>query len=953
MDNNNETNRSAQETILEVPRSVGKENIPKQIGRYQILSELGRGGMGIVFKAQDSKLQRIVALKVLIGNILTQERKERFFVEARSMAQLDHNSIIRVYDFGEDEEKRVCYFTMDYIEGQALDTLLKQRPLSAKKSAALVHKICTAMSYCHSCKIIHRDLKPSNIMLKDGKPFVMDFGIAKMESDDGKLTKSGAIIGSPHYMSPEQAEGDRRKIDHRTDIYSLGMILYHCLTGKPSFSDDSVMQILLKIMREEPAPPRQINPRIPEDLEKICLKALSKDRDKRYQTMNLFARDLEKFMRGEKLNIRQVKKSSTTANKKWWIVGATVLMIALAAMFFGKQSEVDALRSKAEKYLNEGFSQKAVAVAEEILHKKITNEDAWQIWFSGNYQLLSKNYYEDVQQHIEQMGKNIPHSLDVETQAIHHALNANKYIEEKSLRSARKAIAKLRNNNSYFIEESLQKTAENLELKINETNKQIEKEKREKQREELAQKQREEQLAQKQREEQFAQKQREEQEKRDNEHENQKPPAIIRRPLQRVEKVVERIREEIDNHERERPLKKLIKEVFEPPQKEQKFTSSAQMFRGNIYRNGHVNAPDVLNPTIKKRIFLERIPLASAPIIVGSDMYIHNKIALYKIDMRLWKIRWVFSKLHREFKPPLLMPPRHGALPAERTGLVWDRDILYVACGLPNRRGPGSTSTLCAIHTRGKARLLDSMQIPGEITSPLIHKGRVYFGCSDGSLRVVELKNDKLVSVKKYPANRKSFVSSPVILDDRIYFKNAKSIYGYSLNSEQKRYQRIGKFNWTTPVVYDKLIFIANAAGEIGCVDHNLDTQWFRSEKHGTIHSSLGVHKNHVYIFYTNGKFHVYDRLKRKNIGFGYIGPTSCPPVFTENFMYIGNNVSEEGAILHIFDLNNLIEEEQKIKIFYELSGIKGDILAEPLLHDGKIILVTTAGWLYIAEDNN
>lgn len=933
MDNNKETSRSAQETILEIPRSVGKENIPKQIGRYQILSELGRGGMGIVFKAQDSKLQRIVALKVLIGNILTQERKERFFVEARSMAQLDHNSIIRVYDFGEDEEKHVCYFTMDYIEGQALDTLLKQKPLSAKKSAMLVHKICAAMSYCHSRKIIHRDLKPSNIMLKNGQPFVMDFGIAKMESDDGKLTKSGAIIGSPHYMSPEQAEGDRRKIDHRTDIYSLGMILYHCLTGKPSFADDSVMQILLKIMREEPVPPRQVNPRIPEDLEKICLKALNKDRDKRYQTMNAFARDLEKFMRGEKLNIRQAKKAPTTTNKWWWVAGAVV--IAFAAMFFGGQSEVEALRYKAEEYLHQGFSQKAVVVAEEILHKKITNEDAWQIWFSGNYQLLSKNYYEDVQQRMDNMGKNIPHSLDVEAQAIRHVLDANKYIEERALRKARKTIAKLRNNNSYFIEESLQKTVGNLEQKINETNKQIEKEEREKQREE--------QLAQKQREELLAQKQREEQERREREMQKEEPPAIVERIL------------------KERPVRKILRNVIErprieeqeKPQKEieqQQFALTAQMFRGNIYRNGHVNAPDVLNPTVKKRIFLERIPLASAPIIVGGDMYVHNKIALYKIDMRSWKIRWVFSKLHREFKPPHLIPPRHGTLPAERRGLVWDRDILYIACDLPHRSG---TSTLCAIHTRGKARLLDSMEIPGEITSPLIHKGRVYFGCSDGSLRVVELKNDKLVAARKYPAHKKSFVSSPVILGDRVYFKNAKSLYGYSLNSEQKRRQRIGKLNWTTPVVYDDLIFIANAAGEIGCVDHNLDTQWFRSEKHGQIHSSLGVHRNHVYIFYTDGKFHVYDRLKRKNVGFGYIGPTSCPPVFTENFMYIGNNVSEEGAILHIFDLNNLIEEEQRIKIFYELSGIEGDILAEPLLYAGKIILVTTAGWLYIAEGKN
>lgn len=282
--------------------SATTRQMPQKIGRYKIIEELGRGGMGVVYKAIDPQINRTVALKVLLNNtILTQEKTQRFFNEMRSIGQLNHPQIIRLYDHGQDQG--IYFFTMDYIEGKTLSEILKERKLPLKKAVAIVEQVAITIHHAHTNKIIHRDLKPSNILIaKDGKAYIMDFGIAKIENNDQSITSTGAIMGTPAFMSPEQAHGEKRKIDHRTDVYSLGAILYNTITGKTCFgTTGSSVEILMKILKEEPLAPSQINNRVPKDLENICLKALAKDKDQRYDSAYLMAKDLRSFLQGKKL----------------------------------------------------------------------------------------------------------------------------------------------------------------------------------------------------------------------------------------------------------------------------------------------------------------------------------------------------------------------------------------------------------------------------------------------------------------------------------------------------------------------------------------------------------------------------------------------------------------------------------------------------------------------------
>ena len=991
----NKTNRSLEETMAAIPESVKQEKIPKKIGRYEIISELGRGGMGVVFQAKDTKLNRIVALKVLIGNILTQERKARFFAEAQSMAKLNHENIIKLYDYGDDNG--ICFFTMDYIKGQTLDKLLKQKPISPKKTAILIEKICHAMSYCHSQKIIHRDLKPSNIMIKEGKPYVMDFGIAKQETDDeGGLTKSGSIIGSPHYMSPEQAEGDRRNIDYRTDIYSLGMILYHCMVGKPCFVDNSVMKIFMKIMHEAPTPPRQIKPRLPENLEKICLKTLEKNKENRYQSMDEFAHDLQKFMRGEDISVRLSKPISPA--KKWSIVGVAALMIAIIALTFGGNSQMEELRNSATSYLEQGFSQKAVEAAEQILHKKIADEEAWQIWFSGNYQLLTKNSYADVQTNLKQMVDNIPLLFEVETTALKSALQTQKLIEERLLRKAQGELIKLQNQNRVLLGQPLQKTIDQLQDKIKTTKlvvakEKLEREEQEKQEQqqqklELEQKQKQQQLeeqlakqaevaeqlkkelekkeeeaqrlaAQQQRTAEELERQRREQGKdwrddfakrpREDRRPEERRPRIDKRPQERGPREGRRPREERPKEER-RP---------EDQRPNQKITKT-QMFRRNINRDGHTFEPDVIAPIVKKKFSYGRIPLTTAPVIVGNDLYIHNQVAVYKIAMHNFKVKQTFLKPKKDFTPfPQTITPSPKYRPQEeRSDLLWHKNILYFACNPPLKRRK-TPSLFCAIETRqDKDIFVDSIKIPEKIiTSPLVFNDQIYVGCKDGYVYVLELRDRKFEIVTKYgTSKRKPVISAPVILNDHLIVKyDALYMFSYSLKNKRSTPYRskIGYSSFTTPVVYDNLLFVANSSGYVSCMDEKLELHWsYNEEPANPIDASLGVSADHVYIFYRDGQFQVFNRLQHEPIGFGYIGPTRCSPVLTHGYMYMGNNATnEEGSILHVFKLDDLIDEEDEILVYNESRPLEGDIVAEPLLYNGKIFVVTTVGNLYVMED--
>jgi serine/threonine protein kinase len=252
-------------------------------GDYELLQEIARGGMGVVYKARQHGLERIVAIKmILAGQQASGEDVERFCLEARAAANLDHPNIVPIYEIGQHQGRH--YFSMAFIEGDSLTHLVRDKGvvLSFKETATIVQAVANAIQYAHDHGIVHRDLKPENIMLdKHGRPRVTDFGLAKRQQVDSGLTAAGQVMGTPSYMAPEQAMG-KSNIGPAADIYSLGAILYFLLTCRAPFLGSSVMETLFQVVKEDPVPPRQVNPSVPADLEAICLNCLQKDPHQRY-----------------------------------------------------------------------------------------------------------------------------------------------------------------------------------------------------------------------------------------------------------------------------------------------------------------------------------------------------------------------------------------------------------------------------------------------------------------------------------------------------------------------------------------------------------------------------------------------------------------------------------------------------------------------------------------------
>ncbi|MFH0944714.1 MAG: protein kinase, partial [Planctomycetota bacterium] len=273
-------------------------------GEYRIIREIGHGSMGIVFEARHDGLDRVVALKVLPPSLsVTETVIKRFMREAQSVAKLDHENIVRIYTTGEQDG--VYYYAMQFIEGSPLDEVLKERKLSPTESAEITAQSARALFFAHEHSIIHRDVKPANIILsyKD-RPVLTDFGLARPEKA-ATLTASGALVGTPIYMSPEQVRGDREHIDRRTDIYSLGVTFYEMLTGTTPFEAESTQEILNKIEYHEPRRVRKVRPEVPKALETICHKAIEKEAGRRYQTAIELALDLERFLNGDPIQARR------------------------------------------------------------------------------------------------------------------------------------------------------------------------------------------------------------------------------------------------------------------------------------------------------------------------------------------------------------------------------------------------------------------------------------------------------------------------------------------------------------------------------------------------------------------------------------------------------------------------------------------------------------------------
>lgn len=275
-----------------------------QFGDYELIEELGRGGMGVVYKAWQKSLGRLVALKMILPTALPSEQAVlRFQVEARAAARLRHPNVVAVHQVGQLHGQP--YFTMDYVPGRDLSAVARGRPMDPQSAARLLAQVAAAVDHLHAHGIIHRDLKPSNILVEEGGcAYVTDFGLALTCGGDSQLTQSGMIVGTPSYMAPEQACGRRQAVGPAADVYSIGAILYELVTGRPPFDEATPLETLVQVLEGEPLAPRTLAPRLPRDLELIILRCLEKEPQARYLSAGALAADLERFLRAEPVEAR-------------------------------------------------------------------------------------------------------------------------------------------------------------------------------------------------------------------------------------------------------------------------------------------------------------------------------------------------------------------------------------------------------------------------------------------------------------------------------------------------------------------------------------------------------------------------------------------------------------------------------------------------------------------------
>lgn len=304
--------RSNDSETQEAP-AITEASPPAVLGDFELLEEIGRGGMGVVYRARQRSLDREVALKLILhGTQASPADQARFQAEVASAAQLDHPSLVPIYEVGSDQGWQ--YFGMKLIEGQTLARRIATGPLPEREAAQLVIRIARAIQYAHERGVIHRDLKPANILLDpQGKPHVTDFGLAKRTSAAASLTQTGAILGTPSYMAPEQASGGRGDVGPLCDVYSLGAILYALLTGRPPFQGPSPVDTLLMVLEQDLLPPRLLNRRVSRDLEMIALRCLQKPPELRYATASELADDLEAFLNGESILARSGRLTDVVA----------------------------------------------------------------------------------------------------------------------------------------------------------------------------------------------------------------------------------------------------------------------------------------------------------------------------------------------------------------------------------------------------------------------------------------------------------------------------------------------------------------------------------------------------------------------------------------------------------------------------------------------------------------
>ena len=305
-----------------------------ELGDYELLEEVGRGGQGVVFRARQKSLNRIVALKVIgLGQWATKAHLKRFRLEAEAAASLDHACIVPIYEVGERDGQ--CYFSMKFVEGGQLDEVVKDAPMSIRQAVELIAKVARTVHYAHEHGILHRDIKPGNILLDaKGEPHLTDFGLARLVESESTITRTVEVLGTPSYMAPEQAAGNNTELTNATDVYGLGAVLYQLLTGHPPFAGGTTYETIKLLLETEPRPPRLWNAKVDRDLSTICLKCLEKDPQRRYSSALLLAEDLERWLRHEPILARRT--GIVHRGKKWLqrnptAAGIAVLSLALIA----------------------------------------------------------------------------------------------------------------------------------------------------------------------------------------------------------------------------------------------------------------------------------------------------------------------------------------------------------------------------------------------------------------------------------------------------------------------------------------------------------------------------------------------------------------------------------------------------------------------------------------------
>ncbi len=315
------------------------------LGDYELLEEIGRGGQGVVYRARQKSLNRTVALKVIgLGQWATKAHLKRFRLEAEAAASLKHPCIVPIHEVAERDG--CCYFSMNLVEGGQLDEVVRREPMPIPRAAELIAKLARTVHYAHEHGILHRDIKPGNVLLDaKGEPHLTDFGLARLIETESTVTRTMEVLGTPSYMAPEQAVGNNAAVGSATDVYGLGAVFYQLLTGQPPFAGGTTFETIKLLLDTEPRPPRLLNPKIDRDLSTICLKCLEKDPQRRYSSALALAEDLERWLKHEPIQARRtaiftraskwVRRNPTSA-----LLAACLVALAAASGWIVSKSEL-------------------------------------------------------------------------------------------------------------------------------------------------------------------------------------------------------------------------------------------------------------------------------------------------------------------------------------------------------------------------------------------------------------------------------------------------------------------------------------------------------------------------------------------------------------------------------------------------------------------------------------